>query len=249
MRKLRAIYLSGLFLFPFFAQGVTSNFVSIYYLEDLDLAGAKFYKRIGFISTPYEYCTALLYRDDVIITAAHCVTERENNNEIARALDPSRTSKIYISGKYLQLKQIRIHPGYNPNDRRTPDLALVHVERSGSILAPPLEIPQKDKLQIGDVFIATGLCTPGNSYPDVSWGFVQLADYARTFGQFTFSGGFFNTVICKNDSGGPVVRWDGEQFYLHSINSLSDGISSKGPSLVAFRNWIEDTIKELRGTP
>ena len=91
-----------------------------------------------------SYCSASVITSDIVLTAAHCVS------------DPSHTRVFYRGRDELVLFDVRsiaIHPGYTPNlgqeDLASVDLALLRLSKPLPTLFKPVELTNSFRVKVG----------------------------------------------------------------------------------------------------
>ncbi|MBQ46906.1 MAG: hypothetical protein CMP10_05380 [Zetaproteobacteria bacterium] len=73
-------------------------------------------------------CTGTLIAEDVILTAAHCVTYPGSNGRISK-----RSVRTLIEGRYINSKKVVIHPEYTRYGVSPYDVAIIYLSRKASI--------------------------------------------------------------------------------------------------------------------
>lgn len=154
-------------------------------------------------------CTGTLIAEDLVLTAHHCVTERDaNGRSLAKDVDPSALS-VELGGGHLPWAEVGVRAVLAPDCGYVSgegDIAILVLNRrlvGMSTMTPRLDTPPVK----GEPILATGFgkcwASPGS----------VLREHRRSLKIDEVSAGLFDaeTAICPGDSGGPVRRWEGDQ--------------------------------------
>ncbi len=194
-------------------------------------------------------CSAVVVADDVLATAAHCVTGAPEHRAHYRAADGTPI--------LLELPMIAVHPGYDPDAirtrRRSIDLALVR-------LASPL--PSR----FSPAIFATGTASEGATVVLAGYGLTEESETARASGALSAislsvvepygpssillwlaatDGGLAGG--CQGDSGGPIIHGDAVialATWTTGPTGRSCGSLSQGVRLAPQRDWIDATLRQ-----
>lgn len=202
-------------------------------------------------------CTGTLIRDNVILTAAHCLSEKPDGLKIIFGVAPM-TSK-YVSRKSVSFVR---HPSFRPPN--THDIALIVF--SGGLPAgfKPVEIaPEKFPLKEGYKFTAVGYGrTDGNTpaSPQDKQGMARLRSTHLGVSVLSDDGNYFlikqnsDAGVCDGDSGGPAlmhyrgvnyvvgvlsaVVWSGQ---IKNGNTCAD--RARYMRVSGYADWINRSLK------
>lgn len=202
-------------------------------------------------------CGASFLGDKYVLTAAHCLVDFEDSDELLKPSD----IKVYI-GIYdlsdptvaLPVKAYYIHKDYQESPLRN-DIAIVELKESfvwpqkvtlGS--DPYVTTPISDLTVAGWGVTNTVLDTTATTLRQVSVPFVSLARCQAQYGTYTidetsFCAGYRagGKDSCQGDSGGPIVDQSKRQV---GIVSWGDGCAEPGKygvytNVAKYRDWIE----------
>ncbi|MGI5407594.1 S1 family peptidase [Streptomyces chartreusis] len=180
-------------------------------------------------------CGGALYKKDVVLTAAHCMSGSGNNTSItvtAGVNDLNSSAAIKVKSK-----KVKVAPGYNGNGK---DWALIKLARP--IDKPTLKIATTDQYNRGTFTIAgwgdteEGANTGTTKLRKASVPFVADRVCKRHYGNRLVSkeelcAGWQSGGIdtCQGDSGGPMFRKDdaGKMIQV-GIVSWGDGCARAG---------------------
>jgi len=219
----------------------------------------------------YPGCGASLIRrrkQNIVITAAHCVYQRKAAELKVGFYQPSRTTKKYI----YNVRRVIIHPNYNDNDNAYKnDIALLYITATPPSFIVPLRIPSKsdgltftvpgtktkvigygstdpnyyvpsNKLLLGDVPIISKSSSENNQY-DPS----QITDGMILASKF-FSDPSQNVDSCSGDSGGPLLYVYNGIAYLVGLVSWGYGCAVSGyPGVYTDVNYYREWITKNAG--
>jgi hypothetical protein len=195
-----------------------------------------------------NFCTASVIARNVVLTAAHCVTDISDTKVFFRASE----SKLAL----FDVAAIAAHPEYKPSSRRkrqnSLDLALVRLSEPLPSEFIPLELARLDHVSIGQRFRILGF---GRASEDVSGtsGVLRAGVLAV--------GGLESPLLvklvdpdgtglggCTGDSGGPILSINRLALAAVAIQAKGQGGYSCGAATRAvligpLMPWIRDTLR------
>jgi secreted trypsin-like serine protease len=210
-----------------------------------------------------QYCGGTLIKPNVVVTAAHC-SDFVTKDEVQVL---TGTQRLNGSGTRRNVRNIKVHPDWNPASSNDSDIAIWFLSSNASGI--PLATLATDEPPNGTDLMATGWggirVQPGD--PQVfakRLRQVKLPLFSRTkcrdaynaqFGNGTITGNMicagFNAGgkdTCQVDSGGPLTRRKNGTFkVLTGVTSFGAGCALAGfPGVYTrvsrFRNWINNQI-------
>lgn len=186
-------------------------------------------------------CSGTLIADDVMITAAHCLSAKPSIEDL----------DVNMAGDRRSVISVYIHPGYSGSGSNN-DVALVRFSgglAEGFIPAPIY--PDSSRLRPGRPVIVAGF---GATDPEGGGGGLRkvirkvLGFHARN--EIRLGGG--EGSACGGDSGGPGFVEEGGRLFLVGVVSRSGGegrcVGSEIHGRVDMhRAWIQAAIADMRG--
>jgi Trypsin len=194
-----------------------------------------------------NFCTASVIARDIVLTAAHCVTDIPGTRVFFR----SNQSKLVM----FEVASIARHPGYKPNAGRkhriSIDLALVRLVEPLPSGFKPLELAQLDRVATGQPFRIIGF---GRASEEVS----GTSGVLRT-GVLVVSGPKSPVLTwlvdphgtglggCTGDSGAPILTVDQPVLVAVAIQAkgnygYSCGAMTEAVLIAPQLPWIRETF-------
>ena len=197
------------------------------------------------------FCSGVVIAPDVVLTAAHCVSDKGNLKVHFR--DAAGQPVL------LEVAAVAVHPGYHADAQksrvRTVDLALV---KSAAPLPAQFVPAQLDE---------AGIWTPGQGFVLAGFGLSREGD-GKTGGTlrlgalearapvsklllWTKDAGNSGTGACTGDSGAPI--FDAGRSRVVAITAWADGAGkalcgslTQGTLVAPVRGWIEGVLQQWR---
>lgn len=178
-----------------------------------------------------SYCTGTLIRNNIVLTAAHCLGKRPNGLTLAFGRNP-------MSGNYIARRSVAvaIHPDYKKANSQDPhDLALIRIEGSAPQSYLPARLPDQGfPMQRNLGFTAIGYGRVSGKSPQ---GIGILRDTKLNVSHLTQSQKQFyvnqenGKGICNGDSGGPaLMRYRGADYIVGVASAIYWTIPSSIPA-------------------
>ena len=195
-----------------------------------------------------DFCTAGVIARNVVLTAAHCVTDISDTKVFFRASE----NKLVV----FDVAAIAAHPRWKPNSGRkriSVDLALVRLTEPLPSRFKPLELARLDHVSIGERFRMIGF---GRASEDVSGTSGVLRAGILAVGALEAPPVFVKLVDpngtglggCTGDSGGPILSTDQLALAAVAIQAKGYGGRSCGAATRAvligpLLPWIRETLR------
>jgi secreted trypsin-like serine protease len=222
---------------------------------------------IGKVKNKSSLCTGTMIADDVVLTAAHCVTDPKTI-KIVFGTDPTHTGAVKIT----KLKSFVKHKKYNPNDVVRHDIALIQIENQKpanyKIARLPWDAPQAQSIfKITTPFKVMGYGT-NSGFPVKNKGDLRGSGSLRTtelsIAKFSPTQDVFYAdqtkghAVCSGDSGGPAFIDDETVVGIVSYNVTDDpgnpeladddvcNYQSVFTNVIQYKNWILGGLKAIK---
>jgi secreted trypsin-like serine protease len=209
-----------------------------------------------------ELCSGALVAQDLVLTAAHCVTDPASYRVTAinRAFKPQRVKVIAMA----------VHPsfvnGTTPRTQPGVDLAIIRIERPLGPDFRPLDPTLAGRIGVGDEVTIAGFGVLSESRKQtartlrqtnlVSLGPLQVANRVQIVVDRERLAETSGAGACRGDSGGPILAATQDSYLLYGIVSWSSGaLRTRGPSacggltavtpIVEHLGWIRQATRSL----
>jgi len=209
-----------------------------------------------------ELCSGALISRDLVLTAAHCVTDPASYRVTAvnRAFRPQR----------VRVAALAVHPtfvnGTTPRTQPGVDLAVLRLERPLGSEFLPLDPTLAGPINVGDEVTIAGFGVLSENRKQtartlrqanlVSLGPIQVANRVLIVADRQRLAETSGAGACRGDSGGPILAGDGNRYRLYGIVSWSSGaMRTRGPSacggltavtpIVEHLGWIQGAVRSL----
>jgi hypothetical protein len=209
-----------------------------------------------------ELCSGAVIGADLVLTAAHCVT------------DPAsyRVSAVNRSFKAQRIRVVAmaVHPtfvrGTTPRTQPGVDLAILRLERPLGPDFLPLDPTLSGRIDIGDEVTIAGFGVSNEGRKGtartlrqanlVSLGPIEVANRVLIVADRERLAETSGAGACRGDSGGPILAATQDSYLLYGIVSWSSGaFRTRAPSacggltavtpLVEHLGWIRQAVRSL----
>jgi hypothetical protein len=211
-----------------------------------------------------ELCSGALIAPDLVLTAAHCVTDPAAYRVVAvnRAFKAQR----------VRVAALAVHPtfvtGTTPRTQPGVDLAILRLERPLGSEFLPLDPSLAKAIDIGDEVTIAGFGVLAEKRKGtartlrqttlVSLGPIEVANRVLIVVDRQRLAETSGAGACRGDSGGPILASAEDSYILYGIISWSSGaMRSREPSacggltavtpLVEHLGWIRGAVRNLDG--
>ncbi|XP_017130966.1 trypsin beta-like [Drosophila elegans] len=191
-------------------------------------------------------CGGSIYSNDIIITAAHCLYEKERRLEAKDFLIRVGSSLWNSKGTLVKVAAIRSHENYNSTNF-TKDIAVMRLSEPLNFTDKVKNIPLAERNPApGTVAMVSGWGAtsiyPKHSYPV----HLQGVDVPiLTVDQFSISAGSNGQTACYRDSGGPLVVAQQLVGVVSSGYKYCDG-PTQFISVSDERSWLLNAIASIK---
>ncbi|HZH12466.1 MAG TPA: trypsin-like serine protease [Microvirga sp.] len=209
-----------------------------------------------------ELCSGALIAPDLVLTAAHCVTDAASYRVVAvnRAFKQQRIRVVALAA----------HPsfitGTTPRTQPGVDLAILRLERPLGSDFLPLDPTLAGSIDIGDEVTIAGFGVLAENRRQtartlrqanlVSLGPIQVANRVLIVVDRQRLAETSGAGACRGDSGGPILAATGDSYLLYGIVSWSSGaMRTREPSacggltavtpIVEHLGWIRGAVRSL----
>ncbi|QFU17086.1 S1 family peptidase [Microvirga thermotolerans] len=215
-------------------------------------------------SSSGELCSGALVAQDLVLTAAHCMTDRAAYRIVAvnRAFKPQavRVAAIAVHPTFV--------PGTTPRTQPGVDLALLKLERPLGADFGPFDLRQAEGIPEGATVTVAGFGVLSERLKNsartlrqtelLAVGAVQVANRVVIAADRNRLAETAGAGACRGDSGGPVLTRSQGGYRLSGIVSWSSGaLRTNGPSacggltavtsLADHMGWIRQATASLDG--
>lgn len=218
-------------------------------------------KTVHMLLSGSQICTAAPIGDNVILTAAHCVSDNPKESVAAFHVSLSCESGFNATKHTIRAKKVVKHPGYDASlkvEERTGDIALVFLESKIPETYPIYKIADPQAISGGgSMMYLYGYGIIGENMGGrgiLRRAFVNQNDYSvETANRKVRVNQYEGPGICMGDSGGPSLVQVNGQLQILGINSYvlrtSDRNANGAPKnicndqsyqtlVAAFSDWI-----------
>uniref|UniRef100_A0A0K0EPC1 C-type lectin domain-containing protein n=1 Tax=Strongyloides stercoralis TaxID=6248 RepID=A0A0K0EPC1_STRER len=215
-----------------------------------------------------HHCGCVIISDFYLLTAAHCVSDIEENSLYIRVGDYNNKI-VEIQEKTFEIEEITIHPSYQ--DIFKNDIAIIKVSEKFNFTdsIKPICLPPIDyKFEEGQQCVISGFGRIDDSnndsnekysqflqiatVPILNLNSCQVNNYDIQLNYNTICAGYKsgNIDACQGDSGGPLVCMYEGIYYLAGIVSWGEGCGKKNSpgiytSVSSYISWIENVTKTI----
>lgn len=216
-------------------------------------------------SSTGELCSGVVVGPDLVLTAAHCMTDQASYrvNALNRAFRPQR----------FNVAALAVHPtfvpGTTPRTQPGIDLAILKLDRPLGPDFLALDPSQAGRIDVGDGVTIAGFGVLSERARRtartlrqtnlVSLGPIEVANRVLIVVDRNRLAETAGAGACRGDSGGPILAATQAGYLLYGITSWSSGpLRSRQPSacggltavtpIAEHLRWISSSMRSLNGT-
>ncbi|XP_064645658.1 chymotrypsin B-like [Lineus longissimus] len=228
-----------------------------------DVVRGQFPYMVALMESGDQICGGSLIDDNTVLTAAHCFKfhPKPDTWSVVLGGEPSLyKSDMKNDTQILKVKDIRLHPGYDPHHMGRDDIAILKLAGRATMSdkIAPIRLPSKDDRAAPETeCIAIGY---GNTDAYGMNGYILLFTMLRTrektvctkaypnssiYAENACAGGYAGRSTCGGDSGGPLVCPRGNLLVLEGVTSWNTemcgtvGKPAIFTAVASYREWIE----------
>jgi hypothetical protein len=199
-------------------------------------------------------CSAVLFANAIVLTAAHCVINDKSIALVAGATDSADRGEVLSVYKWVT------HPRYSQQNNQN-DIAMgllnFNARISSDYLLKPTSKFIKNKTRIYGWGVDQNEINNGKPMSVLQNDYSSSAKkYYKDFNKNTqVAGGFYNPTektfagACFGDSGGPLVVKNNNNYELLGLVSYGSGCDTNKPTIYTkvqyYYPWISETITKL----
>jgi secreted trypsin-like serine protease len=177
------------------------------------------YPAVGaFLEEGRWFCTGTVIAPNVVLTAAHCLSEYQSAAGLEFFLGSDANEPD--SGRRIALASLHVHPDYAQTDNA--DIAIAILSEDADVTPMPVRLEALDDSVVGERATFVGF---GFTVRDVSGGVKYAADIPLSVINEYFVG--YNTPgvnTCQGDSGGPAFLDFGNGETVIGVTSYGDAL-------------------------
>ncbi|XP_041565310.1 trypsin beta-like [Drosophila elegans] len=191
-------------------------------------------------------CGGSIYSKDIIITAAHCLYEKERRLEAKDFLIRVGSSLWNSKGTLVKVAAIRSHENYNSTNL-TKDIAVMRLSEPLNFTDKVKSIPLAERNPApGTVAMVSGWGAT-STYPKLSYPVHLQGVDVLILGvnQFFLFAGSYGQTSCFGDSGGPLVVDQQLVGVVSGVFEYCDG-PTQFISVSDERSWLLNAIASIK---
>ncbi len=196
-------------------------------------------------TTAQVFCTGMLIAPRVVLTAAHCTS----TYPLAGARVYAGTNVARDPGQWLDVAEVRVHPGWTSADPRTNDVALLVLEEPAPMdPIAPLDTPF-DASFVGATVRLVGFGVDESGQVGVKRQGTAKVTAVRAD---AFDIAASPAMTCEGDSGGPVLLEIGGMTRVAGVTSFGDVACHVGTNTrvdTHMASFIAPVLAEVTASP